>query len=348
MSARPIRVLIVDDSALVRQILTQGLSQDPKLEIVGAVADPYEARDAISKSKPDVLTLDVEMPRMTGVDFLKRLMPQYPLPVVMVSSLTEKGAKTTLEALDAGAVDFVTKPKASVAEGLHSLMHELRTKLKIASAANVSHWKGKGASPASATVPIKTAAPGAELMAIGASTGGTDATRKVLEGLPREVPPIVIVQHMPKSFTAMYAQRLHQYAPMIVTEGQNGEFLERGHAYIAPGGTQMEVERQGNKLRLKIYDGETVNGHRPSVEVLFQSIAKAVPGKSVAAMLTGIGKDGATGMKAMRDGGARCFAQDEQTSVVYGMPREAFEIGAAERQVSIEQMAKALAEARVS
>ncbi len=345
MSKR-IRVLIVDDSALVRQLLSQGLSQDPSLEVIGAVSDPYQARDAIMKLDPDVLTLDVEMPRMSGLEFLKRLMPQYPLPVVMVSSLTKRGARTTLDALDAGAVDFVAKPKASSPSAVSRLMQELKTKIKIASSANVSHWKGKKI--AVSTNVIQRAAPtGVEAIAIGASTGGTDATRVVLERIPRGAPPIVVVQHMPPGFTQMYAKRLNQQCPSYVCEGENGQELETGSVYIAPGGLQTQICRRNGRLVLNIFEGESVQGLRPSVDVLMLSFAEVLGKHAVGTVLTGIGRDGALGLKAMRDKGARCFSQDENTSIVFGMPREAYANGAAERLVPIDEMAEVLLRAKV-
>lgn len=341
---RKIRVLIVDDSALVRNILSQGLSLDPSIEVVGTASDPYIARDRIIELEPDVLTLDVEMPRMDGVAFLRKLMPQYPLPVVMVSSLTQRGKQITMEALDAGAVDFVAKPTSNVAAGLNAMLMELRTKVKIAATANVSHWKGKR--PVVGTVAANKHSALAEstdkVIAIGASTGGTEAIRRVLESFPASTPGTVIVQHMPGGFTKMFADRLNQICPMQVKEAEPGDRVRTGLVLIAPGGSQFEVIRSGGFYQVRIGGPDKVSGHCPSVDVMMHSVAKHVGGNAIGAMLTGMGQDGADGMLAMRQAGARCLAQDEASSVVFGMPRVAFEKGGAERLVPLEQMAPAL------
>jgi two-component system chemotaxis response regulator CheB len=342
---RKIRVLIVDDSALVRNILSQGLSLDPAIEVVGTASDPYIARDRILELEPDVLTLDVEMPRMDGVAFLRKLMPQYPLPVVMVSSLTQRGKQITMEALDAGAVDFVAKPTSNVTAGLNSMLMELRTKVKIASGANVSHWKGKRVDPSAAgTVGKSTALAEStdKVIAIGASTGGTEAIRRVLEGFPATTPGTVIVQHMPGGFTKMFADRLNQICPMQVKEAEQGDRVRTGLVLIAPGGVQFEVVRSGGFYVVRLGDQEKVSGHCPSVDVMMHSVAKHVGANAIGAMLTGMGSDGAEGMLAMHQSGARCIAQDEASSVVFGMPKVAYEKGGAQSLVPLDHIAPSL------
>ena len=328
-----VKVLIVDDSALVRDILAKGLAQDPGIEVVGTAPDPYAARDKIVQLKPDVLTLDVEMPRMDGVDFLRKLMPQYPIPVVMVSALTQKGKKITLDALEAGAVDFVAKPSTDVARGLSSMMMELLTKVKIASTANVSHWKSKRPeAPVKARAGSKALAESSDkVIAIGASTGGTEAIRFIISQFPPNTPGTVIVQHMPAGFTKAFAERLNTLAAMEVKEAEDGDRVMPGRVLLAPGGFHMTVVRSGGMYRVQIKDGEKVCGHIPSVEVMMNSVAEYVGSNAVGVMLTGMGRDGADAMLAMRKAGARNIAQDEATSVVFGMPKEAYERGGAER-----------------
>ncbi len=341
---RKVRVLIVDDSALVRNILSQGLAMDPGIEVVGTAADPYMARDKIVELQPDVLTLDVEMPRMDGVAFLQKLMPQYPIPVVMVSSLTQKGKQITMEALEAGAVDFVAKPTSNVAQGLQGMLLELRAKVKIASTANVSHWKGKRTElkKRSGAASSALAESTDKVIAIGASTGGTEAIRVVLEGLPANAPGTVIVQHMPIGFTKMFSDRLNSLCSMEVKEAENGDRVRPGLVLIAPGDKHLEVIRSGGFYQIRCYDGPKVSGHRPSVDVMMNSVAKHVGRNAVGAMLTGMGADGAEGMLAMKQAGSRCVSQDEATSVVFGMPKVAFEKGGAERLLPIHEIAPAL------
>ena len=342
---RRIRVLIVDDSALVRNILSQGLAMDQGIEVVGTASDPYIARDKIVELQPDVLTLDVEMPRMDGVAFLRKLMPQYPIPVVMVSSLTQRGKQITMEALDAGAVDFVAKPTTNVSTGLNAMLLELRSKVKIASTANVSHWKGKRP-----VAPARTASAGTsalaestdKVIAIGASTGGTEAIRRVIESFPASTPGTVIVQHMPSGFTKMFADRLNQLCPMQVKEAEHGDRVRTGLVLIAPGGRQLEVVRSGGFYEVRLGTSEKVSGHCPSVDVMMHSVAKHVGANAVGAMLTGMGQDGANGMLAMRQAGSRCLAQDEASSVVFGMPKVAFEKGGAERLVPLDKISTSL------
>jgi len=343
--ARAIRVLVVDDSALVRNILSQGLSMDSGIEVVGTAADPYIARDKIVELQPDVMTLDVEMPRMDGVAFLRKLMPQYPIPIIMVSSLTQRGKQITMEALEAGAVDFVAKPTSNVAAGLNAMLMELRAKVKIASTANVSHWKGKrpiAATQRAATPSSALAESTDKIIAIGASTGGTEAIRRVIEKFPATTYGTVIVQHMPGGFTKMFSDRLNQLCQMQVKEAEHGDRVRSGLILIAPGGKQLEVVRSGGFYEVRLGGEEKVSGHCPSVDVMMHSVAKHVGANAVGAMLTGMGQDGAEGMLAMKQAGARCISQDEASSVVFGMPKVAFEKGGAERLVPLDNIATSL------
>ncbi len=340
-----IKVLIIDDSALVRNILSQGLSLDPEIEVVGTASDPYVARDKIVALAPDVLTLDVEMPRMDGVEFLRRLMPQYPLPVLMVSSLTGRGQQITFDALEAGAVDFVTKPSSDVSRGMNEMLAELREKVKMVSKANVSGWKQSAYSVVNKQTPVprrKLTASSEKIVAIGASTGGTQALQKVLTRLPASAPAIVIVQHMPAGFTRMFADRLNDLCAMSVKEAESGDRITSGRVLIAPGDKHLKVVREGGVYSTHIVSGEKVCGHRPSVEVMFRSMAEHVGAHAVGVVLTGMGADGADGLVAMRSKGARTLAQDEATSVVFGMPKEAYNRGGAEKLFPIDEIADAI------
>jgi two-component system, chemotaxis family, protein-glutamate methylesterase/glutaminase len=340
-----VKVLIVDDSALVRDILTKGLSQDPGIQVVGTAPDVFVARDKIIELKPDVLSLDVEMPRMDGVEFLRRLMPQYPIPVVVVSSLTQKGKQITFQALEAGAVDFVSKPAADVARGLQLMLMELRTKIKIASIANVSHWKHKRAE-INHTENLSRGKSLSEstdkVIAIGASTGGTEALRKLLVLFPRNMPGVVIVQHMPPVFTKMFADRLNELCQMEVKEAEDGDRIMMGRILIAPGDFHMKVFRSGGHYKVSCEKGEKVNGHCPSVDTLMFSVAESVGKNAYGVILTGMGADGAQGLKSMKDAGAINFAQDEASSVVYGMPKVAFELGGADKVLPLDLIAPVL------
>lgn len=339
---KPIRVLVVDDSALVRQILSQGLSTDPEIEVVGAAQDPYVARDMIIAKQPNVLTLDVEMPRMDGIDFLRRLMPQYPLPIVMVSSLTDQGAKITLDALEAGAIDFVTKPTSNVVGGLQGMIQELVGKVKMAARVDVSHRKGKPIIKPRSSGPIASQALAKsthKVVAIGASTGGTEALKAVAAQFPSTMPGVVVVQHMPPGFTKMLSERLNRECAIEVKEAISGDQIAPGRMLIAPGAKQMTVRRSGGIYLVDCVEGEKVKGHCPSVEVLFRSVAQNVGANAVGAMLTGMGDDGADAMVLMRQQGARTLAQDEETSIVFGMPNEAYKRGGAEKLVPLHQIA---------
>jgi two-component system chemotaxis response regulator CheB len=342
--ARVIRVIVVDDSAMVRDILAQGLSADPFIEVVATAPDPYIARDMIVKHKPDVLTLDVEMPRMDGVEFLRRLMPQYPLPVVMVSALTEKGKKITLEALEAGAVDFVTKPSMDVARGLKAMLLELRTKVKIASSANVSHWKHKRpvSRPSSQAATMALAESTDKVIAIGASTGGTEAIREVITSLPAIAPGVVIVQHMPPGYTKMFSERMNSLCAMEVKEAADGDRVMPGCILVAPGGKHMRLNRSGGIYQVECKEGERVSGHCPSVDVLMASVARHAGPNAVGVILTGMGNDGSAGLKAMRDAGGRTIAQDRESCVVFGMPKAAYESGAVEALVPLDAIARTI------
>jgi two-component system chemotaxis response regulator CheB len=341
---KKIKVLVVDDSALVRDLLAQGLSLDPALEVVGTASNPYMARDKIVRLKPDVLTLDVEMPQMDGVEFLRRLMPQYPLPVVMVSALTRRGAQITLDALEAGAVDVVTKPGADIARGLNSMLGELRAKVKMAAATNVSAWKiNREAKKRPVRADRQALAESTDkVIAIGASTGGTQAIRRLVQNFPPSTPGVVVVQHMPAGFTRHFADGLNETCAMEVKEAVTGDRVLPGRVLIAPGDRHMTVRRSGGTYLVDCLPGENVCGHCPSVEVLFQSVARYVGSNAVGIMLTGMGSDGADGMLAMRRCGARTMAQDESTCVVFGMPRAAYERGGAERLLPLDEIPQAV------
>jgi len=342
---KKVRVLVVDDSSLVRQILTTGLNQDPQIEVIGASPDPFKARDDIVKLQPDVLTLDVEMPKMDGVEFLRRLMPQYPIPVLMVSSLTERGGKITLDALEAGAIDFVTKPSSDVSRGLSAMMLDLREKVKMAAKVAVSRWKNKPAAapqaaPQKQNYALSTSTD--KVIAIGASTGGTEALRRLFAAFPPNLPGIVVVQHIPPGFSKMFADRANDITTAEVKEAQSGDRVMTGQILIAPGDKHMQVVRSGGQYLVECAPGEKVCGHCPSVDVMFRSVAKFVGANAIGVMLTGMGKDGAEAMVTMRQAGARTFAQDEKTSVVFGMPREAYERGGAERLVPLDNIPSVL------
>ena len=333
-----IRVVVVDDSALVRSLLTEIINRQPDMQCVGAAADPLVAREMIRELNPDVITLDVEMPRMDGIDFLAKLMRLRPMPVVMVSTLTERGADVTLRALELGAIDFVAKPKIGVADGLRLLAEDLTHKVRIAAQAKIrkppaSAPGAAGAQPAPARPAAAPTALGRlsteKIIFIGASTGGTEATKEVLMGLPADAPAVMITQHMPPGFTRSYAARLDGLCRISVKEASDGERVLPGHAYIAPGGFHLSVERSGANYIARVRDGEPVNRHKPSVEVLFLSAARVVGPNALGVMLTGMGADGAKAMKTLRDAGSWNLAQDEASCVVFGMPKEAIAAGAA-------------------
>ena len=340
------RVVVVDDSALVRGLLTEIIDRQPDMCCVGAASDPLVAREMIRNLNPDVITLDVEMPHMDGIEFLSRLMRLRPMPVVMVSTLTERGADVTLRALELGAVDFVAKPKIGVSDGLRQLGADITEKIRTAARARVHRL----AAPAPAGTPA-AAAPASlgrlsteKIIFIGASTGGTEATRELLVKLPADAPAVMITQHMPPGFTKSYAARLDGLCRISVAEAQDGQRVIPGHAYLAPGGHHLSVERSGANYIARVRDGEPVNRHKPSVEVLFDSAARVVGRNALGVMLTGMGADGARAMKAMKDAGSWNLVQDEASCVVFGMPREAIAHGAAHEVLPLLQIAPRLME----
>lgn len=355
------RVVVVDDSALVRSLLSEIINRQPDMECIGAASDPIVAREMIRNLNPDVITLDVEMPRMDGIDFLSKLMRLRPMPVVMVSTLTERGADVTMKALELGAIDFVAKPKIGVADGLRQLTQDITDKIRVAAQARIHR---QPAAPLAATQHAANGAPGAhpahapaapahphvtlaslgrlsteKLIFIGASTGGTEATKEVLMSLPADSPAVVITQHMPPGFTRSYAARLDGLCKIRVKEADDGERILPGHAYIAPGGLHLSVEKSGANYVARVRDGEPVNRHKPSVEVLFKSAAACAGPNAVGIMLTGMGADGAKAMREMRDAGAYCVAQDEASCVVFGMPREAIAAGAVQEVLPLTKIA---------
>lgn len=331
-----IRVLIVDDSATARAVLNDILSSDPAIEVIGTASDAFVARDKIVELRPDVICLDVEMPRMDGITFLKKLMHYMPLPVVMVSSLTQSGAKTTLEALEAGAVDFVAKPHSHIYDGKDEMRDELISKIKAAAKAKIHKRTLADTQQANTTSLAQTTN---KIVAIGASTGGTEALKDVLMALPRNAPGTVIVQHMPANFTPLFAQRLNTLCSMEIREAKNGDSIIPGVALIAPGDYHMVVRRSGARYYVEIGNGEKVSGHRPSVDVLFNSVAKIAGANAIGVILTGMGGDGAKGLLAMKNAGAKTIGQDEASCVVYGMPKVAYEIGAVEKQLPLSRVA---------
>lgn len=356
-AGKRIRVLVVDDSALVRSILSDMLARDPAIEVVGTASDAHIAREKIKKLNPDVLTLDVEMPKMDGLTFLHNLMRLRPMPVVMVSSMTGRGAEVTLDALAMGAVDFLSKPRIDVAAKLPEYCDELIAKIKAAAQASVRALDPQRAAavmPKNMNPAATDTLPSARKMrttdriiAIGASTGGTEAIKRVLCGLPADTPGILITQHIPKAFSASFAKRMNDCCLMTVTEAEDGQQVLAGHAYIAPGDRHLFLIRDGARYVCRLDDGAPVNRHKPSIDVLFNSVAKSAGENAIGVILTGMGRDGAKGLKQMRAAGSRTVAQDEATSVVWGMPGEAVSIGAAEEVVPIEEMAdrvRALAE----
>jgi two-component system chemotaxis response regulator CheB len=337
--ARPTKVLVVDDSAIVRKVLSEILSSQPDMQVVGTAPDPYVARDKILACEPDVITLDIEMPRMDGLTFLDRIMRYHPLPVIVVSSLAQSSTRAALEAMHRGAVDVLAKPGGPYSVG--DLKQDLPMRIRAA-----ARSRPKQQAPAAvAAQPAKPAAgtPVNGLIAIGASTGGTQAVERVLTALPASMPPIVISQHIPAGFSAAFAERLNRICALDVREARGGEALRPGLALVAPGNHHLVVERTAaGAWRTRLDEGPKVCYQRPSVDVMFRSVAEAGPARSMAALLTGMGSDGAEGMAAMRKAGASTIAQDEATCVVFGMPREAIRLGAAERVLPLEEIAPAL------
>ena len=336
------KALIIDDSALIRSILSEIIRDQPDMEVVGVAPDPLVARDLIKLTNPDVLTLDVEMPKMDGLDFLEKLMRLRPMPVIMVSSLTEKGSEITMRALELGAVDFVTKPKLSIASGMQEYAHSIADKIRTAAQVKIKSRVGntgninanQGPLPALKNPLLSSE----KLIIIGASTGGTEAIKNFLIQMPSDCPGILITQHMPEGFTKSFAKRLDGLCKISVSEAQGGERILPGHAYIAPGHSHLLLGRSGANYIAQLDDGEPVNRHRPSVDVLFRSAAKYAGKNAIGVILTGMGKDGAEGMLEMKNAGAHNFAQDEATCVVFGMPREAILIGATHEIVPLNEL----------
>ena len=348
--SRKIRVIVVDDSALVRSLLSEIINRQRDMECIGTANDPLVAREMIRELNPDVITLDVEMPRMDGIDFLGRLMRLRPMPVVMISTLTERGAEVTMKALELGAIDFVAKPRVGLASGLNDLAAQIVDKIRVAAVAQVRRAPVRDAAPAGGGAAHAPAPASAllgrlsteKLICIGASTGGTEAIKEVLVQMPADSPAIVITQHMPPGFTTSFAARLNGLCQITVKEAVNGERILPGHAYIAPGGTQFHVARSGANYVAVVDDGPPVNRHKPSVEVLFKSAAVVVGRNAFGIMLTGMGNDGAAAMREMKDAGSYNYVQDEATCIVFGMPREAIAHGAADEVLPLGQIAPAL------
>lgn len=342
-----IKVLIVDDSALVRQMLTEILSADPGIEVLGAAKDPFDAREKIKQLNPDVITLDVEMPRMDGITFLNNLMRLHPLPVVMVSSLTERGADVTLQALELGAFDFITKPKLDLAHGLAEYAEDIVAKVKAASMANIQARdsfkrpvpeKQTADAVLSKSSGLKHFKSTDKIIAIGASTGGTEAIKVVLQMMPADAPGVVITQHIPALFSKPFSERMNRESAMQVAEARDGDVILPGHAYIAPGSHHLLVVRDGARYVCRLNDGPLVNRHKPSVDVLFRSVAQNAGNNAYGVILTGMGADGAEGMKEMHDAGAATIAQDEATSVVWGMPGEAVKAGGVDHILPLQKV----------
>jgi two-component system chemotaxis response regulator CheB len=331
---RKIKVLIVDDSLIFREVLARGIATDPYIEVVAKAVDPFDARDKILEYSPNVMTCDIEMPKMNGIEFIKRLLPQYPLPVVVVSSVSV----SVFEAMKAGAVDFVTKPNVQSVLDVEGFIEELIQKIKIAANAKIPKYVAQSIPD----VEVEGTSGERRLIAIGASTGGTEAVFNILKMLPSQVPGIVVTQHIPPVFSKMFADRLNDSTQLRVKEAQTGDYADQGSVLIAPGGQHMRVKKVGERYRVECFEGEKVNGHCPSIDVLFESVAKEVGENSIGVILTGMGYDGAKGLLTMRRKGARTLGQDEKSSVVYGMPKVAFEIGAVEKQLSPEAIAQAL------
>jgi two-component system chemotaxis response regulator CheB len=337
----PIKVLVVDDSALIRQVLTELLSRDPAIEVVGTAPDPYVARERIKALSPDVITLDIEMPRMDGLSFLEKLMALRPLPVVVVSTLTQKGTDAAIRALELGAMDYVAKPLLNIRNGMVELEQELVAKVKLAAASRPRARQTAASSLAPLTADPRLSTAG-RIVAIGASTGGVETLQRILVRLPASSPAILVTQHMPPGFTASFARRLDAQCAVTVIEATDGRRVLPGHVYIAPGARHLELVRNGAHYACRLQDGPPVSGHRPSVDVLFSSVAATAGSNAMGVILTGMGRDGADGLLAMRRAGARTLGQSEATCVIYGMPKAALQIGAVEAEYPLDRLAEEL------
>lgn len=333
-----IKVLVIDDSALIREIMTELLSRDPGITVVGTAPDPIIARDRIKALAPDVLTLDIEMPRMDGLSFLEKLMTVRPMPVLVVSTLTQKGTDTALRALELGAVDYVPKPLLDIRRGMGELGAQLIAKVKEAAMSRPRHRAATTAPTVPLTVDAGLSTAG-EIVAVGASTGGVEALHRYLGQMPATSPAILVTQHMPPGFTTSFAQRLNGICAVTVTEATDGRRVLPGHVYVAPGAYHLELARSGAHYVCRVHDGPRVSGHKPSVDVLFRSVAEAARGNATGVILTGMGRDGAEGLLAMRRAGARTLGQSEASCVVYGMPKAAMEVGAVESEAPLEKLA---------
>lgn len=331
---KAIKVLIVDDSVLMREILARSINSDPSMRVEGKAVDPVDAREKLASSLPDVITCDIQMPKMDGIEFIKSLIPEFSIPVIVVSSVKE----SVIDALRAGAVDFVAKPTGKSKEETEAFLAEVLAKIKGAARASVSRPARAGKKkepPPEMPAEVSEKKNVKKLIAIGASTGGVEALYNVLSRMPSALPGIVVVQHIPPVFSRMFAERLDKQTGFRVKEAQNGDVVEDGSVYLAPGNHQMEVQKASGKYKLSVYEGEKINGHCPSVDILFHSVAKTAGGEAVGVIMTGMGSDGAKGLLEMRKAGARTIGQNEESSVVYGMPKVAYEIGAVEKQADL-------------
>lgn len=327
---KKINVLIIDDSLIFREVISRGIGSDYEINVIAKAVDPFDARDKILEFQPDVVTCDVEMPKMNGIEFIKRLMPQYPLPIIVVSSLSD----AVFDAMNAGAVDFVTKPNVQSPDGVENFINQLIYKIKIAAKSKVISTSTQETTLVAKESFLNTK----KIIAIGASTGGTEAIYNVLKQLPAQIPGIVIVQHIPPVFSKMFADRLNAQTVFDVKEAENGDYIEPGKVFIAPGDQHMCVRKIGDRYKIEVFHGDRVNGHCPSVDVLFESVAKECKDNALGVILTGMGYDGAKGLLSMKRKGAKTIGQDEPSSVVYGMPKVAFEVGAVEKQAALEKI----------
>jgi len=340
---KKVKVLVIDDSAVFREFLTRGLSADSEIQVVARAENPFDAIEKIEMFQPDVITCDVEMPKMDGIEFIRQLLPQHPVPIIVVSSV----GSAVFDAMSAGAVDFLTKPNMTMGHGTDAFLHALIQKVKMVSNAKVVKAAGGAGHSGSVAGAGMDAGAGAysgliQLIAIGASTGGTESIYQLLKSLPPQMPGIVIVQHIPPNFSKLFAERLDAQTHFTVVEGRHGDLVEPGKVIIAPGDRHMIVKRLGDRFKVEVFQGEKVNGHCPSVDVLFESVAKSCGDQALGMILTGMGYDGAKGLLGMRRRGAKTIGQDEASSVVYGMPKAAFEVGAVERQLPLSQMPAAM------
>lgn len=329
-----IKVMVIDDSLFFRELIARGLETEPGIDIVAKAEDPFDARDKILQYSPDVITCDVQMPKMNGIEFVRRLLPQYPVPVIIVSSVSN----AVFDAMSAGAVDFVSKPDTQNMQGVEMFLLDLIQKIKVVSTINIAmRFEEK-----KSKIETKRNFDKSKIIAIGASTGGTEAICSILKQLPAQMPGIVITQHIPPLFSTMYAERLDKQTRFSVKEGENGDYVKPGQVIIAPGDKHMSIKKVGDQFKINVFESEKVNGHCPSVDVLFNSVAKECESNSIGVILTGMGYDGAKGLLSMRRKGARTIGQDEQSCVVYGMPKVAFEVGAVEKQIALNDIPKAI------